>query len=87
MHTAILEECTLIEDRRGHLWLGINELQRNGYRTYDSIETIQINEEWYDVIGFSEKRRAFWVKPIAIEGAAENVEEEFYGADMGDGDS
>jgi hypothetical protein len=74
--TATLEECTLIEDRRGNLWLGVNELQRNGYYAYKDLEMIQVNDDWYDVIGFSDKRRAFWVKPIQVEGAADALEQE-----------
>lgn len=85
MHTAILDECTLIEDRRGNLWLGVNELQRNGYRVYNELETIQVEDEWYDVVGFSDTRQAFWVQPIVIEGAAETIEEELSGSDMGGG--
>ena len=87
MTTAFLDECTLIEDRRGNLWLGVNELQRNGYYTYNNIDNVEVDDQFYELMGYSEKRRAFWVRPVQIEGAAETLEEEFIESSVGDSQS
>ena len=87
---AELKECRLIEDGGGHMWLDVNQLFRAGYADPKQIEIVEVGgEEFLEVLGYSEKRKALWVKLIDFEGAAENIEEEIerYGEQLRDSDA
>ena len=71
-----LPSCRIVEDRSGRLWLPIAELKLKGVNIPKDLEVVAIDDTYYDVVGYSLKRQAFWIKPIAIEGAAANIEDE-----------
>lgn len=77
MTMAELQECKFLLDRSGRRWVNEEQISRAGYRDFHKIDLIKVDgEEFYDVVGYSEKRRAFWVEPIELEGAAESLEKE-----------
>lgn len=45
-------------------------------------QTIQCGEAFFDVIGFSESRGCYLLKPIKIFGAADNIEDELDNANL-----
>lgn len=57
------------------LWLPLSESPHLSKRT----ETIDCGGLYFDVIGYSEKRDALMLRPIKIDGAADDIEAELNG--------
>lgn len=88
MPVVSLKECRLIEDSGGRMWLDIAQLERAGIRNHQQIDIIEVGgREFLEVLGYSAKRKALWVKEIRIEGAAESIEKELYGELLGGSDA
>ena len=89
MSMAELHDCTFLLDKGGRRWVNEEQLSRAGYRDFHHINLIKVaGEEFYDVVGYSKKRKAFWVEPIEVKGAADNIEKEViaYVEGMGTGE-
>ena len=68
MTMAELHDCKFLLDRGGRRWVNEEQLSRAGYRDFRKITLLKVDgEEFYDVVGYSEKRKAFWVEPISLE--------------------
>lgn len=65
-----------IEDKEGKLWLPISEIPDHDRRQRRQIELIRIGDVYYDVQGYSIKRRSYWIRPIVVEGSADFIEGE-----------
>jgi hypothetical protein len=72
----VLNAARFIEDNKGHMWLPISEILNRGLSNTREIELVQVDEDFYEVLGYSFMRRAYWVKPIQIEGCADHLEDE-----------
>ena len=73
-----LPDARFVEDSKGRLWLPISEILNRGIYNAKNAELIQVGDEsYYEVVGYSLMRRAYWVEKIEIEGAADNLEAEF----------
>lgn len=76
MPMVVLPSARMIEDKNGNWWLPVSELAARNITETD-IDLVQVGEDtWYDVIGYSAKRKCLWLKPIIIEGAANHLEDE-----------
>lgn len=74
MTMAELHDCKFLLDRGGRRWVNEEQLSRAGYRDFRKITLLKVDEaEFYDVVGYSEKRKAFWVEPIDLELKDEEV--------------
>lgn len=71
---AELPGCKFLLDKGGRRWLNEEQLSRAGYRDFHQVNLLKVaGEEFYDVVGYSEKRKAFWVEPIDLELTDEEV--------------
>jgi hypothetical protein len=74
MTMAELRECKFLTDRSGRRWINEEQISRAGYEDFHQIDLINVaGTEFYDVVGYSEKRKAFWVEPIELEVKDEEV--------------
>lgn len=71
-----LPEAYVIEDKEGKMWLPVSELPDWVRRDRRQFEIIRIARDYYDVVGYSIKRRSLWIKPIIIEGSADHIDKE-----------
>ena len=68
MTMAELRECKFLTDRSGRRWINEEQIARAGYEDFHQIDLIAVDgTEFFDVVGYSEKRKAFWVEPISLE--------------------
>lgn len=70
--------------------MDVNQLFRAGYTDPKQIEVIEVGgEEFLEVLGYSDKRKALWVQVIEFDGLAERLEEEVeeYGKQLRDSDA
>lgn len=75
MTLAELETCQLLMDKKGRTWINEEQIAKAGYRDFQNIEIIRVGEDdFYDVMGYSSKRRAFWCE--AVEFDFDNLEGE-----------
>ncbi len=89
-----LQSCRLNEDKHGNLWLATSELQRNNIYLPIAFDLVEIDTDagvpvYYENLGYSQKRDAFWVRLIDPETEIESLEKgvEDYLANLGTSDS
>ena len=75
MRYVELRSASIIEDTSGKLWLPLSDLQHDQIAG-DKPELIRVGDDYYDVEGYSMKRRCFWIRRIQVEGSADNIEDE-----------
>lgn len=74
-----LPDAKFVEDSKGRLWLPISEITSKGVEDIKGAELIQLGADtFYEVMGYSIKRKAYWVQSIDIDGAAAHIEDEVY---------
>ena len=74
MTLAELRECRILTDRSGRSWINEEQISRAGYEDFHQITLIAVDgSEYFDVVGYSEKRKAFWVEPINLTLGDEEV--------------
>jgi hypothetical protein len=74
MSMAELRECKFLTDRSGRRWINEEQISRAGYDDFHHIDLIAVGgTEYFDVVGYSEKRKAFWVEPISLKLEDEEV--------------
>jgi hypothetical protein len=66
----------IIEGSDGKLWLPLSEIPLTRQRGAHNLEMVQVEDRYYDVQGYSITRKSLWLKPIIIEGAADNIDAE-----------
>ena len=65
MTLAELETCKFLLDKMGRSWVNEEQIAAHGYQNFQLIDLIKVgDDEFYDVVGYSQKRRAFWVEPV-----------------------
>jgi len=81
---VILRNCKLQEDKKKRLWIPLNEFRKQGILDPGAPDLVEVETDeegdpnyFFEVIGYSEKRDAFWVKEVRPEIEAENLDEEF----------
>lgn len=86
MTMAELRECKFLTDRSGRRWVNEEQLAHAGYEDFHQIDLIAVDgTEFFDVVGYSEKRKAFWVEPISLTLGDEEVSA--FVKDLGVGES
>lgn len=45
-------------------------------KNYDNPEIIEVDDEFYEIQGYSDIRKAYWVEKVVIESMADNLEKE-----------
>lgn len=73
MRFVELAHANVIEDTGGKLWLPLSDLSI-AQAAGDRPELIRIGDDYFDVEGYSMKRRCFWIKRVQID--ASNIDEE-----------
>jgi hypothetical protein len=70
MTVANLGNAKPIADKNGREWIPIGQLEQDP----NQVDIVETNDGFYDVLGYSDKRKALWVQRIQIDGSAEGLE-------------
>lgn len=76
-----------ITDKNGRYWIPIHKMIREGIFDPRKVDVIKTEDgEFFEVVGYSDKRKALWVEPIDVENEADNLDKELkeYVERMGD---
>lgn len=66
-----------ITDKNGRAWIPIDQMLREGILDPKTVDVVKTEDgEYFEVVGYSDKRKAIWVESIEIDGTAENLEKE-----------
>lgn len=63
-----------VYEKDGWYWVTAKELELAGYEG-ETFKIVMLNEEFYEILGFSRAAGAWWLEHIPIEGAFDGNEE------------
>ena len=70
-----LDACKTVTDKSGKEWLPAS--QAEGESAFDILEVGKGEAcDYYEVLGYSEKRQAYWIEKIDFESLTSNLEQE-----------